>query len=124
MTRALLLILVACAKEPAPPPAAAPPPKYPALAGSWSGGAEETPYGPARATLFVGAEGWGSLTVMAKGHVLSRRFQILEWDGRIARIDSDGPWDVAVAVAGGELRIDVPGVGVVPLRRTDPVTAR
>jgi hypothetical protein len=55
----------------APLAPAALPARFPELAGSWSGGAEATPYGPARATLFIGPDGWGAITVMAKGHVLS-----------------------------------------------------
>jgi hypothetical protein len=37
-----------------PPPA----PRFPALSGAWSGGVDDSPYGPARAALFVGPEGW------------------------------------------------------------------
>ena len=118
MNRLLAVLLLACSSpRSAAAPAAAAAPKWPALAGAWEGGSAQTPWGPAQATLFIGPEGWGSVTVTVSGNVVSRRFRILAWDGRIASLDSEGRWDVVARLDREELVVEVPDLGLVRLRR-------
>ena len=111
--------LAACGREGRASTDQEPPPdRFPALAGAWTGGADQTPWGPARATLFVGPEGWGTVSVLVQGNVVSRRFRLLAWDGGQAELESEGRRHaLAVRREGARLWIDVPGVGGVTLER-------